>query len=165
MTTDSPASRDAQRPLPLPVERAVGMVNRPATWLWSHGFRFLWVLDAIALFSLMVIISFVRFGFSFDWDTSPVPYYLVGFAIATTVHLFANYFTGLYEREPRLGVRPWLPRALLATAIGVAVQGLTVVLVDRDQYLMPRLNLAAFFVLASFVLVGNRRISRRLARR
>ncbi len=72
-----------------------------------------------------------------------------------------NYFTGLYEREPRLGVRPWLPRTLLATGLGVAVQGLAFVALDR--YLMPRLNLAVFFLLASFVLVANRRLSRRLA--
>jgi len=133
------------------------------SWLWTKGFRFLVVLDAVALYSLMVIISFVRFGFSFDWDTYALSRYFVGFAIATLIHLIVNYFTGLYEREPRLGVRPWLPRALLATAIGVAVQGLAFVLLDR--YLMPRLNLAVFFALASFVLVANRQLSRTLARR
>jgi exopolysaccharide biosynthesis polyprenyl glycosylphosphotransferase len=121
------------------------------------------VLDAVALYALMVAISFVRFGFSFDWDTYPLSHYFVGFSIATSIHLAVNYFTGLYEREPRLGVRPWLPRALLATGIGVAAQGLAFVLLDR--YLMPRLNLAAFLALASFVLVGNRRLSRVLARR
>ncbi len=133
------------------------------SWLWTKGFRFLVVLDAIALYSLMVIISFVRFGFSFDWDTYPLSRYFVGFAIATVIHLVVNYFTGLYEREPRLGVRPWLPRALLATGIGVAVQGLAFVVLDR--YLMPRLNLAVFLTVASFVLVANRQLSRTLARR
>lgn len=90
-------------------------------------------------------------------------YYLIGFSIATFIHLTVNYFTGLYEREPRLGARPWLPRALLATTIGVLAQGLAFVVLDR--YLMPRLNLAVFLCLASFVLVGNRRLSRALARR
>jgi exopolysaccharide biosynthesis polyprenyl glycosylphosphotransferase len=151
------------RPFPPAVERAVGVAGRPMSWLWTKGFRFLAVLDAIALYSLMVIISFVRFGFSFDWDTYPLSRYFVGFAIATGIHLVVNYFTGLYEREPRLGVRPWLPRTLLATGIGVAVQGLAFVVLDR--YLMPRLNLAVFLVLASFVLVANRHLSRRLARR
>ena len=111
----------------------------------------------------MVAISFVRFGFSFDWDTYPLSHYFVGFSIATSIHLAVNYFSGLYEREPRLGMRPWLPRALLATGIGVAVQGLAFVLLDR--YLMPRLNLAVFLTLASFVLVGNRRAEPVLARR
>ncbi|HSM66910.1 MAG TPA: hypothetical protein VK860_11435, partial [Ilumatobacteraceae bacterium] len=163
-----PAATRAQtaatpRPFPPAVERAVSSVGGPMSWLWTKGFRFLVVLDAIALYSLMVIISFVRFGFSFDWDTYPLSRYFVGFAIATLIHLVVNYFTGLYEREPRLGVRPWLPRALLATGIGVAVQGLAFVLLDR--YLMPRLNLAVFLTVASFVLVANRQLSRTLARR
>ena len=161
-TTRDPVTATA-RPFPPAVERAVGTVNKPMSWLWNRGFRFLVGLDAVALYSLMVIISFVRFGFSFDWDTYPLSRYFVGFAIATVIHLIVNYFTGLYEREPRLGVRPWLPRALLATGIGVAVQGLAFVLLDR--YLMPRLNLAVFLMLASFVLVANRHLSRRLARR
>ena len=151
------------QPFPPVVERAVSAVGRPASWLWERGFRFLSVLDAVALFVLMVVISFVRFGFSFDWDTYPLPHYFVGFLIATAIHLFVNYFTGLYEREPRLGVRPWFPRALLATAVGVAAQGFAFVALDR--YLMPRLNLVAFLCLASFVLVANRGLSRRLARR
>ena len=150
-------------PFPPLVERVIGAIGRPLSWLWARGFRFLVVLDAITLYSLMVIISFLRFGFSFDWDTYPLSRYFVGFAIATVIHLIVNYFTGLYEREPRLGVRPWLPRALLATAIGVAAQGLAFVLLDR--YLMPRLNLLVFLLLASFVLVFNRRLSRSLALR
>jgi exopolysaccharide biosynthesis polyprenyl glycosylphosphotransferase len=109
----------------------------------------------------MVAISFVRFGFSFEWDTYPLSRYFVGFAIATAIQLVINYFNGLYEREPRLGVRPWLPRALLATVIGVAVMGLAFVVLDR--YLMPRLNLAVFATLASFVLVANRHLSRHLS--
>jgi lipopolysaccharide/colanic/teichoic acid biosynthesis glycosyltransferase len=150
-------------PFPPAIERAVSRAGRPLGFLWAHGFRFLLVLDAIALYLLMVAISFVRFGFSFDWDTYPLSRYFVGFAIATAIQLVINYFNGLYEREPRLGVRPWLPRALLATVVGVAVMGLAFVVLDR--YLMPRLNLALFAMLASFVLVANRHLSRRLALR
>jgi exopolysaccharide biosynthesis polyprenyl glycosylphosphotransferase len=145
------------------IERAAGLASKPSVWLWSRGFRFLFVLDAVALFLLMIVISFVRFGFSFDWDTYSLSYYFVGFSIATAIHLFANYFTGLYEREPRLGARPWLSRALLATAVGVGIQALAFVLLDR--YLMPRLNLAALLTLASSVLVANRHLSRNLTRR
>ena len=161
--SSSAGAAAAPEALPAPLERVVASFSRPASWLWDRGFRFLSVLDAVALFVLMVVISFVRFGFSFDWDTYPLTHYFVGFLIATAIHLFVNYFTGLYEREPRLGVRPWFPRALLATAVGVAVQGFAFVALDR--YLMPRLNLAAFLCLASFVLVANRSLSRRLARR
>jgi exopolysaccharide biosynthesis polyprenyl glycosylphosphotransferase len=121
------------------------------------------VLDAVSLYLLMVLISFVRFGFSFEWNTYPLSHYFVGFSIATAIHLTVNYFTGLYEREPRLGRRSWLPKTFLATAIGVAVDGLAFVVLDR--YLMPRLNLAVFLLLASFVLVLNRSIARRLTLR
>ncbi len=130
----------SSQPFPAAVERFVGILSRPLTWLWSHGFRMLGALDAVTLYLLMIAISFVRFGFSFDWDTYPLSHYFVGFSIATAINVTVNYFAGLYEREPRLGRRPWLPKCFLATAIGVAVQGLAFVVLDR--YLMPRLNLA-----------------------
>ena len=148
------------RPFPKPIERVVRIFSRPLSWLWARGFRILGVLDAVALFALMVVISFVRFGFSFDWNTYPLSHYFVGFSIATAIHLTVNYFAGLYEREPRLGRRAWLPKALVATGVGVAVQGLAFVVLDR--FLMPRLNLVVFLALSSFVLVFNRGFARRL---
>ena len=150
----------SSQPFPAAVERFVGVFSRPLSWLWSRGFRMLGALDAVMLYLLMVAISFVRFGFSFEWNTYPLSHYFVGFSIATAIHLAVNYFTGLYEREPRLGRKAWLPKCFLATGIGVAVQGLAFVALDR--YLMPRLNLAVFLALASFVLVFNRGLARRL---
>jgi len=158
----APASTPSH-PFPPAAERIISVFSRPLSWLWSRGFRILVVLDAVALYGLMVLISFLRFGRSFDWATYPLSHYLVGFSIATLIHLVVNYFGGLYEREPRLGVRPWLPRTFLATLIGVAVQGVAFIALDR--YLMPRLNLAIFLVSASFVLAGNRMLTRRLTRR
>ena len=142
-------------------ERVVSTFHGPLHYLWNRGFRMLGLLDALALFGLMVAISFVRFGFGFDWDTYPLSHYFVGFTIATAIHLTVNYFAGLYEREPRLGRRSWFPKAFLATAIGVGVQALAFVALER--YLMPRLNLAIFLALAAFLLVANRHLSRRLA--
>jgi hypothetical protein len=75
----SSAGAAAPEALPAPLERVVASVSRPASWLWDRGFRFLFVLDAVALFALMVVISFVRFGFSFDWDTYPLSHYFIGF--------------------------------------------------------------------------------------
>jgi lipopolysaccharide/colanic/teichoic acid biosynthesis glycosyltransferase len=158
---------DATARPPTPVvpgtEWLVQRIHKPLDALWAHGFRFLFVLDAVALYGVMVAINVVRFDLveGGGWPTYPLSHYLIGFSIATGIHLVINYFFGLYEREPRLGVRPWLPRTLFATAIGVAVQGLAFVLLDR--YLMPRLNLAIFLVVASIVLAGNRQLSRRLA--
>lgn len=136
-------------------------LGRPLNWLWQRGFRFLFVIDAVVLFTTLVAINVVRFGST--WPSYPVSHYLIGFSIATALHLIINYFSGLYEREPRLGSRPWLPRVSLAMAMGVAVDGLVAVLFDR--YLMPRLNLGVLLVAGSVVLTGTRYLSRRLANR
>lgn len=142
-------------------EWMVRRLGAPLLWSWRKGFRFLFILDAVALFGTMVLINIARFGL--DWPTYPRSHYWVGFSIATVIHLVIGYFVGLYEREPRLGQRAWLPRVALAMAIGVAVEGIASVLLDR--YLMPRINLAILLVLGSIIITGNRRLSRRLALR
>ena len=166
--TSQPATEprpDGQRPngqpFPEMVERVIGRAGRPLGWMWNRGFRFLFVLDAVTLFATMVAINVARFGFT--WPTYPTSHYWVGFSIATGIHLLINYFAGLYEREPRLGYRPWLPRVAVAMAIGVAFDGLAAVLTER--YLMPRLNLAILLVVGSLVITGNRTVSRYFANR
>ncbi|MEX2627585.1 MAG: exopolysaccharide biosynthesis polyprenyl glycosylphosphotransferase [Ilumatobacteraceae bacterium] len=161
--TELTETRDPEvnQPFPAAIERIVGRAHRPLDWLWAHGFRFLFVLDAMVLFGSMVAINLVRFGTS--WPTYPLSHYWIGFSIATLIHVGVNYFAGLYEREPRLGYRPWLPRVFMAVAIGVGTQGVAYVALDR--YLMPRLNLAAFLVVGSIVLTANRGVSRNLANR
>jgi exopolysaccharide biosynthesis polyprenyl glycosylphosphotransferase len=149
------------RPVLPGTEWLVRRLHGPLRSMWRHGFRFLFVLDAVGLFGSMVLINLVRFGT--DWPTYPASFYLVGFLAATSIHLVINYFYGLYEREPRLGHRPWLPRAVVAMAIGVGIQLVTFVFLDR--YLMPRLNLGVFVVVGAVVLVVNRHVSRILARR
>jgi FlaA1/EpsC-like NDP-sugar epimerase len=146
-------------PLPAPVERAITRAHRPLNWLWSRGFRFLFIIDAVALFAAMVLINLARFGTT--WPTYPLSHYMVGFSIATVIHLVVGYLTGLYERDTRLGERSWLPRVGVAMGIGVAIQGLTFVLTDR--YLMPRLNLLVLAVIGTVILAGSRVLSRRLA--
>ena len=160
--TDQPLSRRSETLSPV-IVRTAERFRGPLGFFWRRGFRFLGVLDVIGLFGLMCAISFVRYGFDFDWPTYPLSHYLVGFSFATGIHVVVNYFAGLYEREPRLGRRPWLPRVAIATGIGVAVQAAAFVAFDR--YLMPRLNLVVFALLASFVLIANRSLSRRLTRR
>jgi len=146
-------------PLPAPVERVITRAHRPLNWLWSRGFRFLFIIDALALFGAMVVINLARFGTT--WPTYPLSHYMVGFSIATGIHLAVGYLTGLYERDTRLGERSWLPRVSVAMGIGVAIQGLTFVLTDR--YLMPRLNLLVLAVVGTVILAGSRVLSRRLA--
>jgi exopolysaccharide biosynthesis polyprenyl glycosylphosphotransferase len=149
------------RPLLPGTEWIVRGLHGPLRRMWRHGFRFLFLLDAVGLFGSMIAISFVRFGT--EWPTYSRSFYIAGFLAATAIHLVINYFYGLYEREPRLGRRPWLPRAVVAMAIGVGIQLVTFVFLDR--YLMPRLNLGVFVVVGAVVLVVNRHLSRILARR
>ena len=156
-----PVHEDAVKPYPEVVERVIGRAGKPLGWMWDRGFRFLFILDAFGLFASMVLINLARFGWT--WPTYPRSHYWIGFGIATGIHLTVNYFAGLYEREPRLGYRPWLPRIAVATGIAVALDGLTAVLTDR--YLMPRLNLGLLLVVASLWLTANRTISRHLANR
>ncbi len=151
----------AVQPFPDAIERVIGRAGRPLGWMWDRGFRFLFILDAVGLFLSMMAINFVRFGWT--WPTYPRSHYWIGFGIATTIHLTVNYFAGLYEREPRLGYRPWLPRIAVATGIAVALDGLAAVLTER--YLMPRLNLGILLIVASVGLTANRTVSRYFANR
>ncbi|MEL6893704.1 MAG: exopolysaccharide biosynthesis polyprenyl glycosylphosphotransferase [Actinomycetota bacterium] len=160
-TSDVTTSRRSETLSPA-IVRTAERFSKPFGFFWNRGLRMLGVLDAVGLYALMVIISVVRFDFGFSWPTYPMSHYWIGFSIATAIHLIVNYFAGLYEREPRLGRRPWLPRVTIATGIGVAVQAAAFVVLDR--YLMPRLNLAVFALLASSVLVANRSLSRWLTR-
>ncbi|MEM9610528.1 MAG: exopolysaccharide biosynthesis polyprenyl glycosylphosphotransferase [Actinomycetota bacterium] len=142
-------------------EWLVTRAGRQLNWLWQRGFRFLFVLDAVGLLVLMVAISIARFGFA--WPTYPLSHYAVGFSIAAVIHLTVGYFAGLYEREPRLGSRPWLPRVTVATLMAIGFDGLMAILLNR--FLMPRFSLAVFGIAAALLLAANRRLSRYLARR
>jgi exopolysaccharide biosynthesis polyprenyl glycosylphosphotransferase len=156
-----PVSDDKVRPIVPGTEWLVRRLSGLLRRLWSRGFRFLFVLDAIGLFGSMIVISFVRFGI--EWPTYSRSFYLGGFVAAAAIHLVINYFYGLYEREPRLGHRTWLPRALVAMGIGVGIQAIAFVFLDR--YLMPRLHLVVFLFVGAVVLAANRRFSRLLAQR
>ena len=64
--TEQPETTDptVSQPFPELVERAIGQFGRPLGWMWDRGFRFLFVLDAIALFGSMVLINLMRFGWT-----------------------------------------------------------------------------------------------------
>lgn len=129
--------------------------------LRRHGFRFLYVIDAVTLYSLMIAITIGRFGL--DWPTYARSYYFVGFAIATALTMTIYYFGGLYEYEQRLGLPPWLPKIAGLTTIAVlanAAAGLA-----ASRYLMPRGNLATLLVLATLTVSITRWIARRFRSR
>jgi lipopolysaccharide/colanic/teichoic acid biosynthesis glycosyltransferase len=124
--------------------------------LRTRGFRWLQVADAVLLFTTMVVINVARFGT--DWPHYPLSHYILGFAIATAIHLCVYYFAGLYEPELRLGHRPWLPRIGAATLVAVLLDALAALATGR--YLMPRANLVALLIVASLLLTANRWLSR-----
>jgi len=125
--------------------------------------RALLALDAVGLFSLMMAIHGVRYALDLMTTVYPLQNYVIGFGIATGIHLAVLYFGGLYEREERLGSRPRLPRAL--ALIGVAVLLCAGIALLTGQYLMPRGNLVILFVLGALLVVANRRIVREIQRR
>lgn len=127
--------------------------------MWRRGFRFLFIIDAIVIFGILCTVNFFRFGAS--WPTYGISHYLTGFTLATAISISVNYFMGLYERDPSLGLRPWAPRVTLAMGTAVLIDGIFAVIFDR--YLMPRLNLAVLFIGGTFALSATRIFSRRLA--
>ena len=133
----------------------------PIRWLRRWGFRWLHLVDAVFLYTAMIGITLARFGT--DWPTYPRNHYFVGFAIATGIHLMVLYFGGAYDRELRLGLRPWLPRIAKLTFLAVLLDAAAALLTER--YLMPRGNLVILLVVATLGLTANRWVSRRMRAR
>ena len=129
--------------------------------LRRHGFRYLHVVDALMLYGLMIAITVARFGL--DWPTYARSHYLVGFAVATAIHMTVYYFGGMYEYEQRLGLPPWLPKVSLLTSLGVLASA--TVGLAAERYLMPRGNLVALLGLAALLITTNRWVARRLRSR
>jgi len=160
---DFPAALGNPHPAPetntrLEREADAGVASSAVSRLAARGFRFLFLLDAMALFAIVVLVGIVRFGE--PWDGRSLANFTSRFAAATALQIVVCYFAGLYEREPRLGTRSWLPKAVLSMAIGVGVQA---ALIALDVYLMPRGNLLPWAVAGALALVVNRVVSRRLA--
>jgi lipopolysaccharide/colanic/teichoic acid biosynthesis glycosyltransferase len=125
-----------------------------------RGFRLVMVLDTALLYAIAVGTMLVRFTFDGrPWPTYPVSMYLASFAVAVAIFEASLYFGGLYEREPRLGAPPVLPRAARQTlAAGGLVALLTLALTGAARELglttsralpFPILNLVVLIVLGA----------------
>jgi lipopolysaccharide/colanic/teichoic acid biosynthesis glycosyltransferase len=132
-----------------------------------RGFRLVMILDVLALSVITVGTMLVRFTFDGrPWPTYPVPLYLTSFAVAVAIFTASLYFGGLYEREPRLGAPPVLPRAARQTlAAGGLVALLTLALTGfaREVGLttaralpFPIINLVVLIVLGAVAVAANR---------
>ena len=136
----------------------------------ERGFRLVMVADGLWLLLIMFGGMFLRFGT--QWPTYSVGAYLVSFATALVIVLASLYFGGLYEREPRLGAPPVLPRAARQTlAAGglVALVTLAASGVGRELGIttaralpFPIINLVALIVLGAMAIAVNRYLVHRL---
>ena len=130
-----------------------------------RGFRLVMLLDGLAVFGLSLLSMVVREGAP-PWPTYPVSAYLLSFSISTLIFIFAFYFGGLYEREPRLGGAAVLPKAArlsLAAGSFVALLNLALggLLRQRGSLIgralpFPIPNLIAVIVLAGVAVAINR---------
>ena len=180
-TTPGPTPTPDQPPL---VEQRLpaGIDAALLTRLNARGFRLVQLADGVGLLVILLGTMVVRFGFPwqerFDpavgelvpaWPTYSVGAYAVSFAVTLVVFMLALYFGGLYEREPRLGRPPTLPRAArqtlaaggLIALLNLVVTGIaTQVGFDTGRALpMPIINLMVLIVGGAVVIAANRRIS------
>lgn len=147
-------------PVPSPEPRLLTRLNR-------RGFRLVMLLDAMAVFGLSVLSMVVRYGAP-PWPTYPLSAYALSFTVSTLIFIFAFYFGGLYEREPRLGGAAVLPKAArlsLAAGSFVALLNLALggLLRQRGSTIgralpFPIPNLIAVIVLAGVAVAINRAI-------
>jgi len=138
-----------------------------------HGFRLVMVADVIALLTIAIGSMIVRFGFA--WPQYPVPLYLVSFATSTLIMVASFYFGGLYEREPRLGAPPALPKAgALTLGAGGLIALLTLALSGVARIVgwsaeralpFPVINLVVLIVLGAVAVASNRWLVQRVRSR
>ena len=124
--------------------------------LWHSGFRWLYVVDALGVFSALVVVMAIRFGM--DWPEPTASW--AGIVVATVLVQVVFYFGGLYEKQMRLGQRMWFSRVAGLTLVGLAVSA--VLVLPTGRYPVPRANLPAAGVLVALIATGSRDLSRRL---
>jgi lipopolysaccharide/colanic/teichoic acid biosynthesis glycosyltransferase len=133
----------------------------------ARGFRLVMVADTLALVTIMVGTMVWRFGW--DWPTFSMTLYAFSFALGTVIFLATFYFGGLYDREPRLGAPPVLPRAAgqaLAAGGFVALLRLIVAgfaaeadFIGARSLPFPIRNLVALIVLGALAVAANRQLA------
>ncbi len=124
--------------------------------LWHAGFRWLYVVDALGVFLVLVVVMAIRFGM--DWPEPAASW--TGIVVATVLVQVVFYFGGLYEKQMRLGQRMWFSRVAGLTLVGLAVSA--VLVLPTGRYPVPRANLPAVGVLVALIATGSRDLSRRL---
>lgn len=143
--------------------RVVHLIGR----LNDRGFRLLQAADAGTLAILLVGSMLVYRGW--PWPTYSTTLYAVSFVCVLGIFSASLYFGGLYEREPRLGNPPVLPRAGrqtlaaggLVALLNLVVTGAASMLgMDTERVLpIPTPILIVVIVGGAAIVAANRRIS------
>jgi exopolysaccharide biosynthesis polyprenyl glycosylphosphotransferase len=143
------------------------------TRLNEHGFRLVQAADVLAILVVLIgtisIRSLLTDGDLLAWPTYSKPLYAMSFLVTTAIFAASLYFGGLYEREPRLGRPPVLPRAMRQT---LAAGGLVALLnlgatglaerwgfTTQRALPMPTLNLVILILASAVAVAANRRLS------
>ncbi len=138
------------------------------TRLNARGFRLVQLADLLGLLLVLVGTMWVRYGWG--WPTYSMRAYAASFTVVLVAFLAALYFGGMYEREPRLGAPPVLPRAARHTlaagglvALGNlaatgAARSLGWIPTNRAALALPVANLVVLIVLGAVGVAVNRRL-------
>lgn len=124
----------------------------------SHGFRLIMIGDLGVLVVALVLPMVVRHGLA--WPSYSFAVYGLGYAAIVGLHFATLYFSGLYERKPRLGSNPELPvivRGVIGAILLVALAELL-----TGAFIVPRGNLPFVGVLAVAGIFGNRVLAERV---
>ncbi len=116
--------------------------------------RTLFYADFLVLMIVLFGSIFIRFGT--EWPKSFTTY-LVGFLIASSLHILVYYFGEIYEAAPRIGAKLWLPKVTALTTIAVFIEATAALI--TDYFLMPRGNLLLLWVFGSLGITFNRWLS------
>jgi len=134
-------------------------LNRLYLTLWHAGFRWLYLIDAIVMFTIMVLVNLIRFGA--EWPEKTEMW--IGIVAATLIFQFVFYFGGLYEKQVRLGQRMWFSHVAVMTFVGIII--ISVLTLPTGRYPVPRANLPAVGILIALAATGSRELSRKLRTR
>ncbi|MGH3666427.1 MAG: hypothetical protein ACRDU8_10145, partial [Egibacteraceae bacterium] len=123
----------------------------------ARGLRLLMVADAVALYTILIAIIWLRVLLG-GFLGAPLLNYALGFGLTTVIFMAAYYFGGLYERELRLGQRALLPQVTSLTLGAWLIVSLLQFLLNRNP--VPRSMLPLLLVFAIIAVAVNRLIAR-----
>lgn len=126
-----PRTRAPARTASGDVRRRTPARLRALAWLNQRGFRLAHVADFAGLFVILVLGMFLHFSGvrGGPFPTYDLQWYAVSFLVTVVVFQLSFYFGGLYDREPRLGRPPVVPRAARQSLIAGAVMSLLILAV------------------------------------